>query len=323
MKTNNSLLLSLTLLSLTLAAAALGCHSSQTQKGTPAVTTTKTAEKPQVRSGHLPVNGINYYYEIHGTGEPLLLLHGGLGSIDMFGPVLDKLAETRQVIGVDLQGHGRTSLGDRKMSLPDMADDMAAILDKLGYKQVDAMGYSLGAGIAFRLAVQHPASVRRLVLASAAFSQDGFYPELLPLQAQVNAAAAPYMKDTPMYQSYVKIAPNPADFPKLLDRIGELMRTPYDWKGDIAKVQAPTMLVWGDSDMMRPEHMIEAYKLLGGGQRDAGWQRENISKNRLAILPNVTHYDLFMAPALVPTVLPFLDGNTAAPTWAAQVATKQ
>jgi pimeloyl-ACP methyl ester carboxylesterase len=272
MKTNNALLLSLTL-----AAAAFGCRSSQDQKGTPAVTTTKTPETntktesttkaaAAKRSGHLPVNGLDYYYEVHGQGEPLLLLHGGLGSIDMFGPVLGKLAETRQVIAVDLHGHGRTSLGDRKMSIPDMGDDMAAILDKLGYRQVDVMGYSLGAGVAF--------------------------------------------------------APNPGDFPKLLDRIGELMRTPYDWKADIAKIQAPTMLVWGDSDMMRPEHMIEAYKLLGGGQKDAGWQRENMSKNRLAILPNVTHYELFMAPALVPTVLPFLDGNTAAPSWAAQVATK-
>jgi pimeloyl-ACP methyl ester carboxylesterase len=128
------------------------------------------------------------------------------------------------------------------------------------------------------------------------------------------------MKETPMYQSYVKVAPNPGDFPKLLDRIGELMRTPYDWKADIAKIQAPTMLVWGDSDMMRPEHMIEAYKLFGGGQQDAGWQREHMSKNRLAILPNVTHYELFMAPSLLPTVLPFLAGDTSAPSWAAQVA---
>ena len=130
------------------------------------MSTTKPAAAK--RTGHLPVNGVNYYYEIHGQGEPLLLLHGGLGSIDMFGPVLPKLAETRQVIAVDLHGHGRTDLGDRTISLLDMGDDMAAILDKLGYKQVDVMGYSLGAGVAFRLAVQHPASVRRLVLASPA-----------------------------------------------------------------------------------------------------------------------------------------------------------
>ncbi len=276
----------------------------------------------QKKTGYVPVNGVTYYYEIHGSGEPLLLLHGGLGSIDMFGPVLPKLAETRQVIAVDLHGHGRTNLGDRAISLIDQGDDMAVILDKLGFKQVDVMGYSLGAGIAFRLAVQHPTVVRRLVLASGGFSQDGFYPEMLPQQAAVSAQLAPMMKDTPMYQSYVKVAPHPEDFPKLLDRLGEYMRKPYDWREDVKKVTAPTLLVWGDSDMFRPEHMVEFYKLLGGGQRDAGWQREHMSKNRLAILPNVTHYELFMAPELVPTVLPFLDGKNSPPSWAAQVATK-
>lgn len=122
-----------------------------------------------------------------------------------------------------------------------------------------------------------------------------------------------------MYQSYVRVAPHPEDFPKLLDRIGELMRTPYDWRDDVKKVTATTLLVWGDSDMMRPEHMVEVYKLFGGGQKDAGWQREHMSKNRLAILPNVTHYDIAMAPELVTTALPFLDGKTG-PSPAPQVA---
>jgi pimeloyl-ACP methyl ester carboxylesterase len=302
-----------------LAAAILGCHSSQTEKGSAPVTTT-TKPTPSKKSGHLAVNGLDYYYEVHGTGEPLLLLHGGLGSIEMFGPVLPKLAETRQVIGVDLHGHGRTSLGDRKMSLPDMGDDMAVILDKLGYKQVDVMGYSLGAGVAFRLAAQHPNSVRRLVLVSGAFSRDGFYAEMLPLQSQVSAAAAPMMKETPMYKSYVAIAPHPEDFPKLLDRIGELMRTPYDYRDDVAKLTMPTMLVYGDSDMFRLEHAVEFYKLLGGGQKDAGWMREHMAQNRLAILPDLTHYEIFMAPALATTVLPFLDGKHGAGSWAEQVA---
>ncbi|HEX5061729.1 MAG TPA: alpha/beta hydrolase [Kofleriaceae bacterium] len=282
-----------------------------------------TKPAPEKKSGHLAVNGVNYYYEVHGSGEPLLLLHGGLMSIDSFGPVLTKLAETRQVIAVDLQGHGRTDLGTRKMSVPDMGDDMSAILYKLGYKQVDAMGYSLGAATAFRLAIQHPNQVRRLVLLSAAFSRDGFYPEMLPLQAQVSSAALPMMKNTPMYQSYVKIAPHPEDFGTLLDRIGELMRTNYDWRDDLEKLSQPTLLVWGDSDMMRPEHMVESYKAIGGGQKDAGWQRENMSKNRLAVLPNATHYDILESPSLVPTVLPFVDGYPAGPTSEAQVATKQ
>ena len=305
------------ILSTLLLAAALGCYSSQTQKGTPTVTT-QTAKAPK-KSGRLPINGVNYYYEVHGSGEPLLLIHGGLGSIDLFCPGLATFAETREVIAVDLHGHGRTDLGDRKLSIPDMGDDIAAIIDQLGYKQVDVLGYSLGAAVGFRIAVQHPQSVRRLVMVSSAITQDGFYPEMLPLQAQVSAAAAPFMKETPMYQSYVRVAPHPEDFPKLLDRIGELMRMPYDWRDDVKKVTATTLLVWADSDMMRPEHMVEIYKLFGGGQRDAGWQREHMSKNRLAILPNVTHYDIAMAPELVTTALPFLDGKTG-PSPAPQAA---
>jgi pimeloyl-ACP methyl ester carboxylesterase len=313
----------LTLLLSAAVAAGTACHAQKGTSMSPTTNTTApttTTSAAPTKSGHVAANGINYYYEIRGQGEPLLLLHGGLGSIEMFGPVLAKLAETRQVIGVDLQGHGRTELGDRSMSLIDMGDDMAVILGQLGYKQVDVMGYSLGSGVAFQLAVQHPGVVRRLVLVSAGFSQDAFYPEMLPQQAQVSGAIAPMMKDTPMYQSYVKIAPHPEDFPKLLDRLGELMRTPYNWHDDVQKLTMPTMLVWGDSDMFRPEHMVEFYKLLGGGQRDAGWQREHMSKNRLAILPNLTHYEMFMAPELVTTALPFLDGKTSAPSWDAQVA---
>jgi pimeloyl-ACP methyl ester carboxylesterase len=271
------------------------------------------------KKGYVLANGVNYYYEIHARGEPLLLLHGGLGSIEMFGPVLPMLAKERQVIGVDLHGHGRTALGERPISLIDMGDDMAAVLKQLGYEQVDALGYSLGGGVAFRLAVQHPALVRRLVIVSAGYARDGFYPEMLPMQAQVGAAMAEAMRETPMYISYAAIAPRKEDFPKLLDRMGELMRQPYDWSADVTKLQMPVMLVYGDGDMFRPEHIVRFYQLLGGGLRDAGWAREHMSKNRLAILPDLTHYEIFMAPALATTVLPFLKGESAAPSWANQV----
>ncbi|HEU4829357.1 MAG TPA: alpha/beta hydrolase [Gemmatimonadales bacterium] len=276
-------------------------------------------EGKAARSGHIEANGVSYYYEIHGKGEPLLLLHGGLGSIDMFDPVLPALAGGRELIAVDLHGHGRTSLGDRPISLIDMGDDMAVILRRLGYDQVDVLGYSLGGGVGFRLAVQHPALVRRLALVSAGYSQAGFYPEMLPMQAQVGAAMAEQMKETPMYQSYVAVAPRPEDFPRLLDRMGELMRTPYDWSEDVKTLRMPVMLVYGDSDMYRPEHIVEFYHLLGGGLRDAGWMREHMSQNRLAILPDLTHYDIFLSPALTATVRPFLDGKSGARSWAEQV----
>jgi pimeloyl-ACP methyl ester carboxylesterase len=297
----------LALLAATLVAVPMTAHTQATAKSTP------------TKKGHVMANGVNYYYEIHGRGEPLLLLHGGLGSIDMFGPVLPLLARERQVIAVDLHGHGRTALGDRPINLIDIGNDLAVVLKQLGYDQVDVFGYSFGAGAGFRLAVQHPQMVRRLAVASAPFAQDGFHPEMLPQQAQVSGAMADAMKQTPMYISYAAVAPRPQDFPRLLDRMGEFMRKPYDWSEDVKKLTMPVMLIYGDSDMIRPEHVVRFYQLLGGGLRDAGWMREHMSKNRLAILPNLTHYEVFMSPALVPTVLPFLNGVSTPPVWANQV----
>ena len=271
------------------------------------------------KNGRIEANGVNYYYEIHGQGEPLLLLHGGLGSMDMFGPMLPTLAEKRQVIAVDLHGHGRTPLGNRKIDLVDIGNDLALVLKKLGYGQVDVLGYSFGGGAAFRLAVQHPDMVRRLALVAAGYAQEGFYPEMLPMQAQVGAAMMEQMKETPMYKSYVAVAPNPAEFPRLLDAMGEFMRKPYDWSADVKKLTMPVMIVFGDSDMYRPEHIVKFYQLLGGGLKDAGWMRENMSSNRLAILPGLTHYEIFMSPTLPATVLPFLNDEMSKPSWAGQV----
>jgi pimeloyl-ACP methyl ester carboxylesterase len=289
-----------------------------------AATNTIDAQGPTMatpaKTGRVNANGIDYYYEIHGSGEPLLLLHGGLGSIDMFRDgLLPALAKTRQVIAVDLQGHGRTTLGDRPIDLIDIGNDLGVVLDRLGFKQVDVAGYSFGGGAGLRLAIQHPEVVRRLVVISAPYAQNGFFPEMLPQQAAVSAALAEQMKETPMYKSYVAVAPNPGDFPRLLDRMGELMRRPSDWSEDVKKLSMPVMLVYGDADMIRPEHIVQFYQLLGGGLKDAGWQREHMSRARLAIIPDVTHYDMFLSPRLAPTILPFLDGKGGSKTWAEQV----
>ncbi|MCV3209745.1 alpha/beta hydrolase [Mesorhizobium sp. YC-39] len=281
----------------------------------PAMTTETNAMPKPEKSGLLPVDGLDYYYAIYGKGEPLLLLHGGLGTSDMFAPILPKLAENRTIIVVDLQGHGRTALGERPFTLEAIGDDMAAIVKALGYDQVDVMGYSLGGGVAFRMAVQHPEAVRRLVLVSTGYAADGFYAEMRGQQAQVSAAAADFMKDTPMYKSYVAVAPRPQDFPKLLDTLGNFMRNDYDYSADVAKLKMPVMLAYGDGDMYRPEHEIKFYQMLGGGMRDAGWMRENLSQNRLAILPNRTHYDVFFAPELTAAALPFLNGETKVKSW--------
>jgi pimeloyl-ACP methyl ester carboxylesterase len=262
-----------------------------------------------VTSGYADINGLKYYYEISGSGDPMLVLHGGLGNIGTFGMVLPGLAEHRQLIAVDLHGHGRTQLGDRDISYVDQGADMAALVKSLGHDQVDVMGYSFGGGVAFQFAVQNPSMVRRLVIVSAPFGQDGFFAEMLPQQAAVGAALLPMMKETPMYQTYIAVAPDPEEFPGLLDQMGALMRQPYDWSADVAKLTMPVMLVYGDSDMIRPEHIIEFYQMLGGGLKDAGWMRENMSQNRLAILPGVTHYELSQTPQLLPAILPFLDGK--------------
>jgi pimeloyl-ACP methyl ester carboxylesterase len=266
----------------------------------------------EAKTGYAKANGIHYYYEISGQGEPLLLLHGGLGSIEMFGPILPALTRHRTVIGVDLQGHGRTALGDRPLDLRAMGEDMSVLLKELGYSKVDVLGYSLGGGVAFQLAVQHPENVRRLSLISVGFSDDGFFPGIREQQKQLGASAAEHMKETPMYKNYVAVAPKVDDFPRLLQSIGDLLRRSYNFTDDAKNLSVPTLLVYGDSDMYRPEHMVEFYKLLGGGLHDGGWQRETMSRNRLAVIPDATHYDILESSLLLPTALPFLDGKSNA-----------
>jgi pimeloyl-ACP methyl ester carboxylesterase len=280
----------------------------------------QTALPKPTKSGHAAVNGVNYYYAVYGKGEPVLLLHGGLGQIEMFGPNLTTLAQSRQVIGIDLQGHGRTPLGHREINPVDMGNDIAGVLKKLGYDKVDVLGYSFGGGVAFQFAAQHPQMLRRLALVSAGYSQDGYYPEMLAQQAAVGAAMLEYMKETPMYKSYIAIAPHPEEFPKLLDQMGAYMRKSYDWSANVKKLTMPVILIYGDSDMFRPEHIVKFYQLLGGGLKDAGWQREHMSQNRLAILPNITHYEMGVAPQLLDAALPFLNGQGRAKSWDDQVS---
>ena len=216
-------------------------------------------------------------------------------------------------------GHGHTPLGDRPIDLLDIGDDLAVVLDELEYDSVDVMGYSFGGGAALRLAIQHPEVVRRLVIVSAGYAREGFFPELIPMQEAVSSAMADQMKGTPMYESYVAIAPNPDEFPDLLDAMGALMRKPYDWTEEVKTLEMSVMLVYGDSDMLQLDHIVKFYQLLGGGLKDAGWQREHMSQNRLAILPDLTHYEAFFAPELAATVLPFLNGESRVKTWADQV----
>ena len=259
------------------------------------------------------VNGINLYYETHGAGRPLVLLHGGLGSGEMFGPTLPALAEHHEVIVVDLQGHGRTADIDRPLDVRLMADDIAALIEHLGLDRPDVVGYSLGGGVAWHIAVRHPDKVGRLVSASANIRRAAIYPEMLGQQGQVSADAAEFMKDTPMYQLYQRVAPHPEDFPRLLDKIGEAMAQDFDFTEEVRGIRVPTLVVAADADMAPPSHYVEIFTLLDGGVRDGGWMGEGRPKggHALAILPGLTHYNLVDSPLFAATALALLDEQPA------------
>src|SRR3989440_1657890 len=220
------------------------------------------------------VNGINLYYEIHGAGRPIIALHGGLGSGEMFAQVMPQLTARPQVIAPDLQGHGRTADIDRPIDVRLMADDIAGLIDHLGLDKPDVVGYSLGGGVALHTAAKYPGKVRRLVAASANIRPDAIYAEMRVQQGQVNAAAAEFMKDTPMYQLYARVAPHPEDFPKLLDKIGASMAKDFDFAEEVRGLKVPTLIVAAEADMAPPSHYVEIFKLLGGGLRDGGWMGE-------------------------------------------------
>lgn len=273
------------------------------------MTTTSWTAETKGAGQYAEVNGLNMYFETRGSGQPMILLHGGLGSGEMFGPVLPVLAEHHQVITPDLQGHGRTADIDRPIDIRLMADDIAALIDHLGLEQPAVVGYSLGGGVAFQTAVKYPGKVRRLVSMSAHIRRDAIPPEMLAQQEQVNAAAAEFLKDTPMYQLYQQVAPHPADFPRLLDKMGESMAQDFDFSEEVRGLHVPTLIVAADADMAPPSHYVEIFKLLDGGLRDGGWMGEGRPKggHALAILPGLTHYNMASSPLFAAVTLDFLD----------------
>jgi pimeloyl-ACP methyl ester carboxylesterase len=260
-----------------------------------------------IRKGHEEAGGVRYGYEIHGEGPPLLLLHGGFGTLDMFAPVMGRLIARRQVIAVDLYGHGRTALTDRPIDPVAMGDDLAAVVCALGFERVDVLGFSFGGMVAFRLAVQHPEVVNRLILASAPYADTGFYPDVREQQKAVTRESAAMMMHAPFHDTYKAVAPRPDDFPEFVARMGEAIRRPFDWSHDAKTLKPTTLLVYGDSDMFEPEHIVRFHQLLGGSLRDGGWDGAGMARHRLAILPGVTHYEMSDAPGLVDAALAFLE----------------
>jgi pimeloyl-ACP methyl ester carboxylesterase len=255
------------------------------------------------------VNGIHLAYQRFGAGAgaPLVLLHGGYGTYDMFGMNRDALAQERPVIGVDLQSHGRTPAPDRPMRFETMADDIAALIVHLGLEHAAVMGFSLGGGVALRTAIQHPEVVEKLVLVSTPFRKYGWHREMAAAMDQAGPQLAEPLKHTPLYDVYSRVAPSVDDWPKLVGQLTELLRLDYDWSADIPRLQMPVMVVAGDADGLPPSHAVAFFELLGGGLRDANWDMSGLTRHRLAILPGATHYDINVTPSLAAAVIPFLD----------------
>src|SRR5438128_756952 len=255
------------------------------------------------------VNGIELAYQEFGTGSPLVLLHGGFGSVGMFGPNIDLLAARHRVIGADLQSHGRSPAADRPMRFETMADDVAALIKELKLERVAIMGFSLGGAVGLRTAIQHPALVERLVLVSTVFKRGGWFPELKAGMDAMGPETAEPLKRSPMYEAYSRIAPRVDDWPVLVTQLTTALKIDYDWSADVARLPMPVMIVIGDADGIPPSHAVEFFGLLGGGKRDASWDRSGMTHHQLAILPGLTHYDINLSPTLSQTVIPFLDGE--------------
>lgn len=254
------------------------------------------------------VNGLAMYYEIHGEGQPLVLLHGALSAIGTsFGKLLPDLARERQVIAVEMQGHGHTADIDRPLRYEQLADDIAALLTQLGIEQADLFGWSMGAGVALQTVIRHPEVVRKLVLASVTYKSDGLYPELL---AGIEHAKPEDLAGTPFYEEYTRIAPHPQDFPQIFTKQQRLDSEIQDWPVEaIRAIKAPTLLIIGDSDIIRPEHTVELFRLLGGG---VAGDLVGLPRSQLAVLPGTTHVTLVERISwLVPMITQFL--NTPQP----------
>lgn len=263
--------------------------------------------------GHADVNGISIYHEIYGEGEPLVLIHGGLTTIGEMQLWVQRLAKNRQVIAVEMQGHGRTPDTDRPMSFATMGDDVAMLLAHLGIRKADLVGHSFGAACAIRAAIQHPQNVRRLVVISSAHARSGWYPEVQRGMSQISAAMAEHMMQTPTGK-LSREWPDPQRFPRFLDKMGTLMGEDYDWSAEIAKLPMPVLLVFADNDSIPQLHVARFFALLGGGTKEPGWIDTQLSTSRLAVVPGYSHYNFLTSPEVPQIVDKFLADSLANPT---------
>ncbi|HZM23742.1 MAG TPA: alpha/beta hydrolase [Anaerolineales bacterium] len=261
--------------------------------------------KTNFKEGYVSVNGLEMYYEIHGTGQPLALIHGAFSAIGTsFGKLLPELAKSRQVIGIELQAHGHTADIDRPLSLEGMADDVAVAIKQLSLQRADIFGYSMGAFVALQVVIRHPEVVRKLVLASVSYARSGIHPGLMEGLGEMTPDM---MFGSPWHDEYLKIAPHPEHFARLFEKKTEMDRQTKDLPAEsIRAIKSPTLLIIGDSDLVRPEHAVEMFRLLGGGV--FGDTPAGLPNSQLAILPGTSHVSLASrTELLLPMLTSFLD----------------
>ena len=259
-----------------------------------------------LKGERVEVNGMNMYYETSGKGDPLVVLHGAYMNIPSMGAIIPKLAETHKVYALEFQGHGRTTDIDRPITYPNLADDVAAFMDKVGLEKADVFGYSMGAAAGLQLAIRHPEKVDRLIAASVAYDAKGWQPDYLAFIPQMNVEMFVNM---PFAADYKKLAADPNGFPKLVEKLIQLEKEPMAWEADVKKLKVPVLIIAGDADVATLEHNVAMFRLLGGGVM--GDMGKPLPASRLAILPATSHTAVIGQVELLSGLIePFLKGET-------------
>ena len=259
------------------------------------------------KGDRVEVNGMQMYYEVSGEGQPLVVLHGAYMNIPSMGAIIPKLAETHKVYALEFQGHGRTTDIDRPITYPNLADDVAVFMDKVGLQKADVFGYSMGALAGLQLAIRHPDKVNKLIAASGAYDAEGWQPEFKAFIPQMNVEMFVNM---PFAEDYKKLAANPDGFPALVEKLIALEKEPMAWVADVKAIKAPVLIITGDADVATLEHSVALFRLLGGGVM--GDMGKPLPASRLAVLPATSHTAVItQTDLLIAFIEPFLKGETS------------
>ncbi len=260
----------------------------------------------QATGKRVAVNGMQMYYEVSGAGEPIVVLHGAYMNIPTMGAIIPKLAQTRRVYAVELQGHGRTTDIDRPITPENLADDVATFMDAVGLAKADVFGYSMGAAAGLQLAIRHPAKLNKLVAASVSYDAEGFQPEF---KTMIPSMTPEMLNGTPLPAEYRKLAPNPDGFPELARKLIALEKEPMAWEAEVKALKTPVLIISGDADVATLEHSVKLFRLLGGGA--FGDMGKPLPASRLAVLPATSHTAVITQPDLLLAFIePFLKGQT-------------